>query len=641
MNAYHSPPQSAKRSGRQLFIRRLIGLSLLALLISGIQTSAADKIDANALKKVKAATVHIRVQFPEGDVSQGSGFVTKAKGLIVTNAHVVGMLDNDSRKPSKIEVTFNSGEPNSKTVEVKVGYVDGDSDLALLMMSSKDTNLNPELLQVGQSAKLTETQDVFVVGFPLGKQAGPNVTVTATTVTSLRKEGNDIKHVQVNGGMHPGNSGGPVVDKDGNVVGIAVAAFAGTQLHLAIPTEAFNSIVNGRILNIAYSVPYRDGDKLKLPFRFEKADPLGIMKSISVETWVGKAGPTRPATSTKPEPLPDDSPVTVLELKPDDKGVYSGELVLDGNKDPKLSYWIRYVVGRAGGNRWYPANLLRPATAVDRKAITIKYEPPLNKSDALALTSDAAFRIRIAGANDATLGMTLKGTLQEKVTDKTSDGKWHKRLTYDSLEALPTEDKKPLEGAEKLVKLLKDATLLASEIDVGKNGEIMRHLIDNSKVPKASRETLNDLVVDQAQQSIDSLSVPLPGKEVSPMDTWKGNQTYMLGALGYMVPVKAELTYKFEGFFMRDDKPVAVITFEGPIQSDFSSKPKKGTKPPTVTGKVDGKIEVSTDTGLIQYGTEKIRAELATETRDDKPVKASGTLNVTLRRNPPAAPKKK
>ena len=631
-------------SGHASLFRRLIGMSVLAMLFVSLQdnASAKDKIDPVALKKVKAATVHIRVQLADGEVSEGSGFVTNTKGLIVTNAHVVGMLDNDSQKPTKIEVTFNSGETNSKTVEVKVGYVDGESDLALLLMSSKDLALVPELLPVFLSQNLTETQDVFVVGFPLGKQAGPNVTVTATTVTALRKEGGNIKQVQVNGGMHPGNSGGPVVDKDGKLVGIAVASYAGTQLHLAIPTEIMNAILNGRIMNSVFEVPYRDGDKLKVPFHFEKADPLNKMKTISVETWTGKPGPTRfTAAGKKPEVLPDDSPITVLEVKPDEKGVYSGELILDGNKDPKLVYWNRYQIGRGGDQiRWYPAGILSATlgTPVDRKPATLKCERPLGKTDTLALTSDAGFRIRVAGRNDTTLAMTLKGTLQEKVTSISKDGGWHTRLTYEGLEATATEDKKPLEGADRFLKALKDATLLASEIDYEKDGTVSRHLIDNSKIPKVSKDLL-ELVSDQVQMSMDSLALPMPLKEVSSKDTWKAKQSYVLGALGFVVPAKADITYKYEGVYQRGDKLMAIITFEGQLEGDFP-KSKKGGKPPTLTGKVDGKLTVFADTGAIQSGTEKIRAEVATESRDGKPLKAIGTLNVSLLRNPPTAPKK-
>ena len=623
------------------FSGRSLGLGLLMVLMVGFQLLAGDKIDPTALKKVKAATVHIRVQFEDGDVSQGSGFVTRQKGMVVTNAHVVGMLDNDSRKPSKIEVTFNSGESNSKTVEANVSYVDGDSDLAILTFATKDLNQAPELLPVFLSQNLTETQDVFVVGFPLGKRAGDNVTVTATTVTSLRKEGNDIKRVQVNGGIHPGNSGGPVVDKDGKLVGISVASYSGTQLHLAIPTEILNSVLNGKIANSVFDVAYRDGDKIKVPIHFEKADPLGNMKSISVETWIGKAGPVRPPVGKKPEPLPEDSPITVFDLKPDAKGIYAGELVLDANKDPKMAYWSRYLVGRGGDQfAWYPGATLtsRVGTPVDRKPTTFKYEPALDKTDILALNSDATFRIRIAGGDDNTLGFTVKGTLQEQVTSKTKDGKWHKRVSYEGIETAATEDKKPLEGAEKFLRALKDARFLASEIDVDKDGSIARHLIDNSKVPRASKDFMES-VSDQVQLSLDSLTLPLPLKQVSSVDTWKGKQSYALGALGFVVPAKAEVTYKYEGVYTRNDKLLAVITFVGSLEGDFTTKSKKGTKPPTLTGKVDGKIEVSTDTGVIQFATERIRAEVATETRDGKPLKAVGSLNVTLRRNPVVAKK--
>jgi S1-C subfamily serine protease len=618
---------------------------MLAVFLVGVlsaATAADGKIDPAALKKVKAATVHIKVTLADGDTNEGSGFVTAAKGLVVTNAHVVGMLDNDSKKPTKVEVTFNSGETNSKTVVARVGFVDGDSDLALLQLGPDGVKEVPELLQGAYSAKLMETQDVFIVGFPLGKQAGPNVTVTATTVTSLRKEGNNIKHVQVNGGMHPGNSGGPLVDKDGKLVGIAVAAFAGTQLHLAIPTEVLNGVLNGRVTNSVYEVSYRDGDKIKVPFHFTKADPLGKMKTIAIESWMGKPGPTRSSPpGMKPEPLPDDTPVTVLDLKPDEKGVYSGELVLDANKDPKLAYWMRYQVGRGGENiAWYPAGTLtaRVGTPVDRKAATMKYEPPLDKADTLSLTSDASFRIRESDGDDHTLAMTLKGTLQEKVTDHMKDGKWRKRLTYGGLETTATVDKKPLEGADKLLKALKDVTLLASEIDVEKDGTIVRNLLDDSKVPAASKRPLG-LVSEQVQQSLDSLALPLPPKEVEALATWKGKQSYTLGALGLAVPAKAEITYKYEGTYTRDNQTVAVVSFEGPLEREVTKKPKKGVKEPTMHGKVEGKIEIFADTGLIYYATERVKAELDLEF-DDKPAKAIGILNVSLRRVPPAPPKK-
>jgi S1-C subfamily serine protease len=66
-----------------------------------------------------------------------------------------------------------------------------------------------------------------VFGFPFGKQLGKNITVSKTSVSSLRKKPNGtLQDIQVNGGMHPGNSGGPVVDAMGQVVGVATLGVA-------------------------------------------------------------------------------------------------------------------------------------------------------------------------------------------------------------------------------------------------------------------------------------------------------------------------------------------------------------------------------------------------------------------------------
>jgi hypothetical protein len=81
------------------------------------------------------------------------------------------------------------------------------------------------------------------------------------------------------------------------------------------------------------------------------------------------------------------------------------------------------------------------------------------------------------------------------------------------------------------------------------------------------------------------------------------------------------------------------VTFEGQLVSN-AAKLKRGTKPPNLTGTVEGKITIAADTGVIQSANEKIRAEIAAETKEGKPVKAIGTLNVSLTRVLPAPPKK-
>src|SRR5206468_9188430 len=144
----------------------------------------------------------------------------------------VGMLRSDT-PPPRLEVVLNSGEPDERTLVGKVVGVDRNSDLAALRLDYQ-ADL-PEALPVASAAALFETQQLWVFGFPFGERLGKNITVSATAVSSLRKDADGLlEKVQVNGGMHPGNSGGPVVDADGRVVGIAVSGVVGTQINFAI-----------------------------------------------------------------------------------------------------------------------------------------------------------------------------------------------------------------------------------------------------------------------------------------------------------------------------------------------------------------------------------------------------------------------
>src|SRR5260370_32745168 len=77
---------------------------------------ADDGLDAAVLKKLKAATVQLQVKLTDGRVVQGSGFFTDEPGLIVTNAHVLNMLDADSRKPVQVDVVVTDAAGNGRTL---------------------------------------------------------------------------------------------------------------------------------------------------------------------------------------------------------------------------------------------------------------------------------------------------------------------------------------------------------------------------------------------------------------------------------------------------------------------------------------------------------------------------------------------
>src|SRR5919204_6975631 len=86
-----TPPRATARPG-------LAAAALFAVLCATSAAAADDALDPAALKKAKAATVRLKVTLPDNTVVQGSGFLINPT-LVVTNAHVLGMLRDESRKP--------------------------------------------------------------------------------------------------------------------------------------------------------------------------------------------------------------------------------------------------------------------------------------------------------------------------------------------------------------------------------------------------------------------------------------------------------------------------------------------------------------------------------------------------------------
>ncbi len=139
---------------------------------------------------------------------QGSGVVLDDQGHILTNHHVVAEAE-------RVIVTLADGQVLAGAV---VGG-DEESDIALLRVEGK--GLKPAAL--GDSSKLKVGQPVLAIGNPLGLAGGP--TVTSGVVSSLRRSvqlrrENEIRVIQTDAAVNPGNSGGPLVDLEGKVVAI-------------------------------------------------------------------------------------------------------------------------------------------------------------------------------------------------------------------------------------------------------------------------------------------------------------------------------------------------------------------------------------------------------------------------------------
>ena len=175
---------------------------------------ATDGSVESVANQVLPSVVRIAVDGPEGEGS-GSGIILSSDGQILTNAHVV----EGAGEGAELTVSFNDGSHAPATV---VG-VDTLTDTAVIQAEDVD-GLTPAT--IGTSGNVDVGQDVVAIGSPFGLDA----TVTTGIVSALDRpvnvgsdsEGNATVYpaIQTDAAINPGNSGGPLVDMEGDVVGI-------------------------------------------------------------------------------------------------------------------------------------------------------------------------------------------------------------------------------------------------------------------------------------------------------------------------------------------------------------------------------------------------------------------------------------
>ncbi len=154
----------------------------------------------------------------------GSGVVVDARGLVVTNYHVV-------RRASSLQIQLWDGTAAGAEV---VGY-DVENDLCLLRLTGKDLSLTPAHFAASEDLYLGET--VIAIGNPFGLGQSVSTGVLSALNRSFREgDVNFEELLQTDAAINPGNSGGPLVNLDGDLVGINQAIRADAQgIGFAIP----------------------------------------------------------------------------------------------------------------------------------------------------------------------------------------------------------------------------------------------------------------------------------------------------------------------------------------------------------------------------------------------------------------------
>lgn len=248
--------QEENNEGKEGFLLKCLMPSIAAAIpIPNIGESNRAKFNflADIVEKVSPAVVYIEIKDKRHidyysrepiTVSNGSGFIVEANGLILTNAHVV-----INKAHTILAVKLHDG----RKFEGRVESVDPQSDLATVRIKCK----NLPTLKLGKSSELRIGEFVVAVGSPLALSN----SVTAGVISSMRpsKElglrDKNIDYIQTDAAITFGNSGGPLVNLDGEAIGINSMKVT-TGISFAIPIDYVSKFLEESMLlvwNLEYN----------------------------------------------------------------------------------------------------------------------------------------------------------------------------------------------------------------------------------------------------------------------------------------------------------------------------------------------------------------------------------------------------
>ncbi|MEU6100091.1 S1C family serine protease [Streptomyces flaveolus] len=291
--------------------------------VSASDTGGSVKRDAGTVAGVAAkalpSTVTIQAEGSNGEGGTGTGFVFDKQGHIVTNNHVVA----EAVDGGKLSATFPDGKKYDAQV---VGHAQG-YDVAVIKLENAPSDLNP--LPLGNSDKVAVGDSTIAIGAPFGLSNTVTTGIisaknrpVASSDGSASSKASYMSALQTDASINPGNSGGPLLDAQGNVIGIN-SAIQSTS------SGGFGGAGQAGSIGLGFAIPINQAEFVaKQLIRTGKPVYAKIGASVSLEEATNGAKITEQGVSGS-EPVEPGGPAAAAGLKPGDVITKLDDTVID------------------------------------------------------------------------------------------------------------------------------------------------------------------------------------------------------------------------------------------------------------------------------------------------------------------------
>jgi len=329
-----------------------------------LDLSNQEDLLADLYARVNPGVVAIQLLAEDGG-SQGSGFIIDKEGHIVTNYHVVqSATDPDT----DLEVDF----PSGYKTRAEILGTDSDSDIAVLKVEAPPDQLQP--LSLGDSDQVRVGQTVVAIGNPHGLDGSMTMGIVSAlgrTLDSLHEApggglftAGDL--IQTDAAINPGNSGGPLINLNGEVIGVNLAIQStsvdlfgqpiNSGIGFAVSINIVKNVIPDLISEGSYDYPYlgiRSLDEINLSRQemLELPTPNGV--------YILEVTPDSPADEAGllAGTIPTDNPIINA----------GGDLIVavDGIKVFNFSDFISYIINEKKPGDMITLSVLRDGEEID------------------------------------------------------------------------------------------------------------------------------------------------------------------------------------------------------------------------------------------------------------------------------------